>query len=261
MKNYLVGAVRPVSTTWGYWKTQEEESIARKESEKYQAMYDISRASARKFLQGTWEEVIFQAPVLDNRLYQIAQWYCIKELWFKEPCNILWMGADTLFIKPTEIFGRFKEMRLFNHTDPRQHSTLSEYGDGTGNYFNDDIRYYPATMDQKSWAVGEGKMANWFIPPNNIWDCGQIIHNHQFWCQDIPVNDIFHPELAYQMVKGSVELDNQWNKISIQQAHILHLHGSRNANDRLLAMNQIAAGLGISLTTLNKNTNIINIPV
>jgi hypothetical protein len=29
MKNYLTGAVRPVSTTWGHWKTQEEEDQAK----------------------------------------------------------------------------------------------------------------------------------------------------------------------------------------------------------------------------------------
>ena len=133
MKNYLVGAVRPVSTTWGYWKTQEEEAKALEGHKKYEDMYKISRASACKFLQGEWEEVKFTAPVLDARLYQIAQWYCIKELWHREPCNILAMGADTLFIKPTEIFGRYNTMRMFNYTDPRTHKEFPHY-------FNDDIR-------------------------------------------------------------------------------------------------------------------------
>lgn len=260
MKNYLVGATRTVNRVWGYWRGDGDDPAKDESSRKYQTMYNVSRASARHFLKGPWEEIVFQAPVLDNRLYQIAQWYCIKELWFKEPCNILWMGADTMFIKPTEIFGRFKEMRLFNHTDPRQHPSLTEYGDGSGNYFNDDIRYYPATMDQKAWAIGEEKMANWFVPPHNIWDCGQIIHNHQFWCQDIPVNDIFHPELAYQMVRQDVEQNNQWNGIGIQQAHVLHFHGSRNADDRAQAMTQIAQGLNISLTPAS-NSSIINIPI
>jgi hypothetical protein len=257
MKNYLVGATRAVNKVWGYWRGDGDDPKKDESAQKYQDMYDISRATARAFLKGPYEEIIFQAPVLDNRLYQIAQWYCIKELWFKEPCNILWMGADTMFVKPTEIFGRFNEMRLFNYTDPRQHDKLKCYG--AGHYFNDDIRYYPAIMDHKSWAVGEEHMADWFVPPHNIWDCGQIIHNHQFWCQDIPADDIEHPELAYQMVQGSIERDNQWNGIPIQNAHILHLHGSRNADDRVQAMRQIAHGLGISI--LNKNSNIVTINI
>jgi hypothetical protein len=77
MKNYLVGAVRPVSTTWGYWKNQEEETQALAGHKKYEDMYRISRASARKFLQGDWEEIKFTAPVRDARMYQIAQWYVL----------------------------------------------------------------------------------------------------------------------------------------------------------------------------------------
>lgn len=257
MKNYLIGAIRPVSTTWGHWKTQEEEEIALQGHKKYKDMYVISRASAGKFLQGDWEEIMFRAPVLDNRLYQIAQWYCIKELWHREPCNILWMGADTMFIRPTEIFGRFKEMRLFNYTDPRQHDSLKCYGDGIGHYFNDDIRYYPSTMDPKAWNHGEKHMLDWW--PDGIWDCGQLIHNHQFWCQDIPPDDILHPELAYQMVRQEIEENDKWNRILVQNAHMIHLHGSRNADNRIQVMTQIAQGLNIPLSNEKPNMITLNI--
>lgn len=237
MKNYLVGGVRPVSTTWGYWKTQEEEEQALKGHEKYNDMYNLSRASAKRFLAGDWEEVKFTAPVLDARLYQIAQWYTIKELWFREPCNILAMGADTLFIRPTEIFGRFKEMRMFNYTDPRSHEEFPHY-------FNDDIRYYPADMDPNVWAVGERKMGEWFTHKQAHWDWGQLIHNYQFWSQkNVPENEVVFPSLNWMahnlraLTPEAIQYHEIWNQCPIANANIIHFCGSRGAEQTFETMN------------------------
>ena len=257
MKNYLIGAIRPVKKIWGYWKGDGEDPNREANAAKYRTMYDISRASAKKFLQGPYEEIMFQAPVLDNRLYQLAQWYCIKELWQKEPCNILWMGADTLFIKPTEIFGRFNEMRLFNYTDPRSHANLSAYPNSAGRYFNDDIRYYPATMSKDAWEAGEDRMGDWFIPPHNIWDCGQLIHNYQFWSQPIPADDVTHPELAYQVVAQDGPSCDAWNGITVDKTHVLHFHGSRDADNRISIMTDIATQVGV----LPQSANIVTINI
>jgi hypothetical protein len=238
MKNYLVGGVRPVSTTWGYWKTQEEEAQALKGHKTYGEMYELSRTSACKFLQGDWEEVKFTAPVLDARLYQIAQWYTIKELWYREPCNILAMGADTLFIRPTEIFGQFHEMRMFNYTDPRQHPEFDHY-------FNDDVRYYPADMDPNVWAVGERKMGEWFTHEQAHWDWGQLIHNYQFWSQTISEDDLLKPNfnwLAHNLRELSVEGLNwhaEWNKCDVSIANIMHFCGSRGADQTLAIMQAV----------------------
>lgn len=238
MKNYLVGAVRPVNTTWGYWKTQEEESIALQGHKKYEDMYRISRASARKFLIGPWEEVKFTAPVLDARLYQIAQWYTIKELWHREPCNILAMGADTLFIKPTEIFGKFHNMRMFNYTDPKQHSEFPHY-------FNDDIRYYPADMDPKVWSIGEQKMAEWFTHTEGNWAWGQLIHNYQFWSQNLDPADVLIPQLAWQAFTFDKAYGDTWNGCPFERAHVIHFHGSRDSDSRVTVMTELAKKLGI----------------
>jgi hypothetical protein len=238
MKNYLIGAVRPVSTTWGYWKTQEEERIAVETAKRYEAMYEISRASARKFLQGDWEEVKFTAPVLDARQYQIAQWYVIKELWYKEPCNILAMGADTLFIKPVEVFGRYDKMMMFNYTDPRSHEEFAHY-------FNDDIRYYPADMDRRVWNLGEEKMKGWFDHAEAGWGWGQLIHNYQFWSQNITVEQVLDPTMAWQAFALNQEFCTQWNGCGIDQVKIMHFHGSRDADTRVDVMTNLAKQLGI----------------
>lgn len=240
IKNYLVGAVRPVSTTWGYWKTQEEATVARQTAERYERMYQISRASARKFLQGDWEEIKFTAPVLDARQYQIAQWYVIKELWYREPCNILAMGADTLFIKPTEIFGRYDRMMMFNYTDPRTHAEFPHY-------FNDDIRYYPGTLDSRVWNIGEEKMKGWFDHAESGWGWGQLIHNYQFWSQNITVDRVLDPRMAYQAFQLDQNYCNQWNGLDINQANVLHFHGSRDADSRVQIMTELAKQLGIEI--------------
>jgi len=240
MKNYLVGAVRPVGTTWGYWKTQEEESAALLGHKKYNDMYQISRASAKKFLQGSWEEIKFTAAVHDARLYQIAQWYAIKELWHHEPCNILAMGADTLFIRPTEYFGKYSNMMMFNYTDPRSHSEFEHY-------FNDDIRYYPADMNPEVWAVGERLMSKWFTHAEGNWAWGQLIHNYQFWSQGIKIENALDPRMAWQAFSLNQEHGKQWNGIDINDAHVLHFHGSRDADTRVQVMTDLAKQLSIDL--------------
>lgn len=238
IKNYLVGAVRPVSTVWGYWKSPEEEAVARQTATKYQAMYDISRASARRFLQGSWEEIKFTAPVLDARLYQIAQWYTIKELWYREPCNILAMGADTLFIKPTEVFGRYHQMMMFNYTDPRTHAEFPHY-------FNDDIRYYPSTMDSRVWDLGEQKMGEWFTHAEGNWGWGQLIHNYQFWSQGITIQEALDPKMAWQAFSLNQQHGDKWNGISLAEAHVMHFHGSRDGDSRVAVMTELATQLGL----------------
>jgi hypothetical protein len=238
MKNYLVGAVRPVGTTWGYWKTQEEYDQALLGHQKYEQMYRISRASAQKFLLGDWEEIKFTAPVHDARLYQIAQWYTIKELWHREPCNILAMGADTLFLRPTEYFNQYQHMMMFNYTDPRSHREFQDY-------FNDDIRYYPASMNPEVWAVGERYMAGWFTHQESNWAWGQLIHNYQFWSQGLVLNEVLNPKMAWQAFSLNQEHGKIWNGIDINDAHVLHFHGSRNADNRVQVMTDLAQQLNI----------------
>jgi len=239
MKNYLVGAIRPVSKVWGYWKPSRATEVNVLEANVYGEMYEISRRSARKHLQGEWEEVLFTAPVRDARMYQISQWYTIKELWHKEECNILAMGCDTLFLKPTEIFGKYNKMMMFNYTDPKKHQEFPHY-------MNDDIRYYPADMDPDVWAVGEEKMQGWFEHTEGNWGWGQLLHNYQFWSQDITIQEALQPHMAYQgpdlyidQWEARKQHSNIWNGCELKDANILHLHGSRNSEGKLALMKRL----------------------
>jgi hypothetical protein len=255
VKNYLVGSVRPVVKIW-YGHTAENTKIDNANADSalqiYKNMYSVSRASARKFLEGSWEEVLFSSPVLDARMFQIAQWYAVREMWFKEPCNILCMGADTMFVQPTEMFGRWPEMRMFNYTDPKFHNDLKPYTD-SGHYFNDDVRYFPAKMDPKIWEIGERRMADWFTHSQAHWDCGQLINNHMFWSQDIDLEDRLHPYFNWMshcvrtFDDSSVKQAEEWNQCTFDDANIIHFNGSRGPEHTLNFMNEIANKLNLGL--------------
>ena len=238
MKNYLIGSVRPSIKIYNPWAGKGDDLDQKAHLKPYQDMYAISRRSARKFLQQPFEELIYQAPVLDAKMMQIAQWYLIKELWFSEPCNILCMGADTMFIKPTEIFGQFNEMRLFNYSDPKSHALFV-------NNFNDDIRYYPSTMNLTVWDLGERHMADWWHSNEADWACGQHIHNHMFWSQELSLDQALLPKLAWQALPCGPEACAEFNGCPLTDAQVLHFHGSRGPTDRVILMQQLAQNFGI----------------
>lgn len=254
VKNYLVGAVRPVIKSWS-WEAGHLDNDNPNPAENlrhYQKMYDISRAGARKFLKGDWEGVLFSAPVLDARMFQIAQWYHIKELWFREPCNILAATADVMFVNTVEIFGTFPHMMLFNYTDPKSHADLKIYLDGAGHYFNDAVVYYPSTMDAKVWELGERHMRDWFHHAQAHWDCGQLINNHMYWSQDIPADQRLYPTLNFSAHSlrttdaAVIEHHERWNNgVAFDAAQIVHFAGSRGASDTLAVMQQLAEMKGI----------------
>lgn len=249
VKNYLVGSVRPVIKTW-YSDTPAGATVDNRNREQhlalYKEMYATSRASARKFLAGEWEEILHSAPCLDARMFQIAQWYLVKELWFREPCNILCMGADTMFIKPTEVFGRWNTMRLFNYTDPRNHPEFT-------NYFNDDVRYFPHDMDPAIWELGERRMAEWFSHQQAHWDLGQLINNTMFWNQSIDDNDRLHPYMNWMshnlrdLSPESLAATHRWNRFPFESVHVMHFNGSRGPAATLDIMKLTAEKFGVDV--------------
>ena len=150
-------------------------------------------------------------------------------------------------IKPTELFSsRFPEYRLFNYTDPRSYKDFAHH-------FNDDIQYYPHTMSDDVWNLGEEWLTQRETHPDRNWGFDQLRHNAMFWSQDIDESDRLHPEMAYQAMnlrtldQGSIEWHNQWNGLSMDQAHILHFHGSRGSQAVIKIMKELCNQLGIQL--------------
>ena len=240
VKNYLVGAVRKITNGWHQEKNQDLYKA-------YNEMYRMSLASFKHFCQEPFEAVCWTDEVANNDEYTLANWYAIKELWHSEPCNIFWAGADTLMLNPTSLFGtRFHEYRMFNYTDPPN-------AGGFKHTYNDDLQYYPCTMSEDIWKLGESLWNKRETHPDRHWGFDQIRHNYMFWAQDIPDSDRRHPEMAYQAMNirqlegPTIQSHNKWNDIDIRQAHILHFHASRGSHQVIEVMKTICDQLGVTV--------------
>ena len=205
----------------------------------YSQINKISRDSAKKYLQGAWEEIVYTDPAPSRTAIFQRNWQRIHDLWHKEPCNILYLDSDTIIIRPTEIFDRFAEFRVFNWTDPK-------FNEKFENLYNAGVRYYPATMSRDLWTVGNDMAKNWDL---DNWNQEQEIFNTMFWQQHVP--DPHHPALNWQGMilhqrsHQAVDLLNQWNALPIDNAHIIHVHGSRNIEETVNVMSIFAKNAGI----------------
>jgi hypothetical protein len=207
----------------------------------YDTMFRISYASAKKFLQGNWEPIVFTDTAASRVDMFKDNWQKIWNIWHGELCNILYLDSDTMFIRPTEIFGRFQEFRLFNWTDPKSNEQFKDY-------YNAGVRYYPASMSNETWNIGKNMSDKWSL---DIWDQEQLIFNEMFWQQAIPENDRRHPELNWQGMWLTIPDPNvqavqeQWNQLAIKDTHIIHVHGSRGAVKTMALMTQACQSLVI----------------
>lgn len=241
MRNYLVTAVRPIRQGWHLESNQDLYHA-------YGRMYRMMLASWQKFSHCDFVPVLLTDTVENNRDYCVKNWRAIQDLWRQEPCNIVWAGADTLMIQPTEIFGGFDQYRLFNYTQPRSHELLPHY-------FNDDIQYFPHSMSQQTWDLGEELLANIYTHPEGNWGYDQVRHNLMFWNQQIAEHDHCHPKLAWQAMdlrsldRESVSWHETWNNCSLGAAHILHFHASRGSHAVINIMQQLCDKLGIQYAT------------
>jgi len=234
VKNYLVTALRPIQAG----------SLMEKRTDlylAYQEMWQMALASYQKFVTEPFEVVVWDGAVPDVDTACMQNWYNMKELWHKEPCNILWVGADTLMLKPTSIFNdSFPEFRMFNCSDPRSCPGLPML-------FNDDVRWYPHTMSQQVWDLGEDYMKNRQHADNLQWGFDQYRHNVMFWSQGIHMDNVLQPQLAFQaptlrnLDPNVILWYEQWNNLNFDQAHIIHFHGSRGSQSTIDFMKQLSA--------------------
>lgn len=233
MKNYVV---------WTNCEIQEgndrEFGMEPANAAKYNEMFEISRASARKYLAGAWTDVVWNEPAPTRVAMFQSNWQRMWDLWHTEPCNILYLDSDTVFVRATDIFDRFHEFRLFNWTTPRSKS-------GFGNYFNAGVRYYPHTMSTAVWQLGSDLAADWDL---NIWDQEQIIFNRMFWQQDLAWSDAHRPELNWQLPANSDRKKMaDHNKSSFDTAHIIHYHGTRGSDRAVRLARELATQAGVNI--------------
>jgi hypothetical protein len=237
MKNYLFKSLFKINNTdWQVLDRSHEHTMF----DNYQLMHDLSLQSAKKFLLGDWQ-LVYLTGEFDhiNQAFEHTFWQ-IKQLWDQEPCNILYTDPDTVFVRPLNIWNQFDQFMMFNYTDPRKFAAANSYNKSFEHFFNAGVRYFPHTMNKETWNTGADMAQNW---DHSTYDTEQIILNTMLWSQNISLDQALHPEIAYQAFRVDQPYIDQWNGISVNQAHIVHVHSSRNSSNRLNLMKNICQQL------------------
>lgn len=237
MKNYLVQTLTRVRSTNYGWKDRKDEGDL---YSLYQHIQKLSKASYDKFLQGEWEYVLLEKEV-DNVLEVFQNNFKkIYELRKSGECNILFCGLDTQMLKPTEVFDQYADFLMFNYTDPRSNSLFQH------NY-NCDIRYYPAEMDMTWWefSLEEAEKIR-------VWEDEQNIYNAMMWSQGLDPAYTCRPTMAYQGfmmpdLNTNREYADRWNGCSFDDAHMVHWHSSRGAQNRIDIMTAVSHNVDIKI--------------
>jgi hypothetical protein len=234
MKNYLVKTLFKVhDTNWRVVDRSHEENLY----DNYLEMHRISLASCKKFLHGDWELKFLGGDVDHiNQAFEKTFWF-IHDLWHNEPCNILYTDPDTLCVRPVTFWGEYDTFRMFNYTDPKEYLLSNRYNKWFDHYFNAGVRYFPNTMSKDIWKMGTDMASNWNYDDYNT---EQTILNAMLWEQGVTKDQVIEPAKAWQLFHSDIEFAQRWNKLPINEACILHLHGSRDSKSRVQTMRSFA---------------------
>ena len=210
----------------------------------YNAMSEIVVHSAESFIQEDFEVVILRDEVDSYQQIFHNNFSSVHRVWGQDgPNNVLFLDCDTLVTGPTAVFGQYSHFQMFNYTDPKFVDGAdkdNKYGLDFDHYFNAGCRYYPATMKQPVWDLGWKYASDWDY---NIWGTEQLIFNAMQYSQDPDVNTWLIPEMNYQAMNvpynditnaRRIDFLNKWNGVDLNDAKIMHLHGTRGASNTLL---------------------------
>jgi len=237
VKNYFVQTLCKVKANSG--NPGEHVPIVGDVYDDYKKLQQLSYASFRHFMQGDWEYVLLEKEVdhiFDVFKYNFQRTYDLHQ---SGPCNILFAGLDAQMIKPTEIFGKYDKFMMFNYTDPQSNKKFI-------NFFNCDVRYYPAELEQTWWDYTLTESENL-----KVWEDEQNIYNDILWGQKLHLKKVLDPKMAYQghQITNGVEEEiakaNDWNNCHISNAHIVHWHSSRGVKNRIAIMSDLNQYLGV----------------
>lgn len=238
IKNYLVkGLHRIASTQWWPGRDRADEGDLHG---LYSKMSQLSEASFFQNLKGDWELIRLESVARDvNHMFR-QQFRAIWDIWNSEPCNVYYCGSDVQVLKPVDVFGRYHHFMMFNYTDPK---SLKNFP----NFLNADIRYYPHDMDRE---IFESALAELDLATK--WNNDQELYNHMLWSQGLLAKDVIDPKMAYQApwLQGSnstKDFTDQWNGCRLEDAYLVHWHGSRNAAKKLALMKHLNDQLDIPL--------------
>jgi len=139
VKNYLI--LKHYTLTDAFFLWTDPESLAQATS-KYDSMKRILIDSAELFLQDLDEIIVTQKTVKHDQYMFKDHMQVIDDLYHDHPCNIMYCDLDTVFIKPTKVFGEYDHFCMLEH----------QCG----------IRYYPhGGVPESLWEIQRNGLAQW----------------------------------------------------------------------------------------------------
>lgn len=225
MKNILVTANYDVKVMYAH--------DGHTEPGDYRQLTNICTKSFRENLVGLDEIVILSGSVDDfHQLFKEIYWK-IKEIWHKNPCNILWTDSDNLCLKPLDIFGKWDKFSMFFSAN--EYKDCFVYGSSltlTKNlipWMMANLRYYPATMNRQLWEIGDDLAYSWI----EEWAYETIIYNKMFHSQDITDFKPYHIPAWNVQCEGPVGMVNPE---IVRDSTIIHCQSTRGSREAIEKM-------------------------
>ena len=224
----------------------------------YEKLLEKSLKSVRKHLKGNYDIVILSKNFDNIQDIFYNHFVEVYNLWKKNyPCNILYCGPDCIFTKDCNFFdeNKNKGFAIYNYTilktmenanrvclnfiDNMVHKYYRNVKSKSiikkdnkyylTDYFNCDVRYFPATMDENLLERSFKMFKEWRKDYRKFSHGDQIIYNLMLWGQNINVSDVLDGEV-YQMISRNENQNNKFNGVNIKNAKIVHLHLSLFGN-------------------------------
>ena len=214
----------------------------------YSSMCDILCESVDTFLEGDWDFEIIENEVENYQQIFDTNFAEVYEMWDGGKNNVFFLDLDTIMLQPVNVFDNLDHFQMFNYTDPKTlggKDANNKYGLQHQHYFNAGVRYYPSKMSQDVWDLGWKYASDWDY---NIWGTEQIIFNEMMYSENKDVNNWLDPTMNFQMMNAVpqavyhqqyiAEIE-AWNGASIDDAKIMHLHGTRGADKTVMTQWQL----------------------
>jgi len=220
----------------------------------YKFMAQCFEKSVKKYLKDVDEIIIFGNDI--NTMNEMFADVPTKlyEIYKRKKCNLLFAGCDQLFIKPTEIFGKYDCFSLFwcekligNNLKNDKFYPLyynNEYSfevPGKPYIFMNGPGYFPHNMDEDVWKkcfshlnlwnFFDKKYKNDSFKKNWGWDMSiySIMLYSQKQIIDKNVEELIDPLIGFQYPLKDI-IYNKY-KINPEDAKLIHFHSTRKKFD------------------------------
>jgi hypothetical protein len=190
----------------------------------YKEMCALSTRSYLDNLQDIDCHIVLTGTYANEHEMFRQRFWRVYEIWKTLKCNLLVVDIDTLCIRPTRLFGQFREMRMFSLSDRKVYKDCNPGHP----MFVGGVVYLPAAMPGAVWEMACGLARDW----KNDWPYIQWIANKMFYAgiDEDRLRSYILPQFNFNM---------PWTEhgtLPIEDAHILHFHGSRGAAQAYAAM-------------------------